>query len=215
MDPRGELLITGFIRCIQSLIKYQIIPTSIINLCFQFCQKEYFTVHGANISFDKVTNTITRILKPKCRPCTAYGNIQISNNNIGIFSWTFKVLLKSGNKIYIGIDSSNKNNAKRNLSKKHTFYVFNGSTIYDHCGEKKRLGFAQDYWRVNDIIKMEINIKTKRIKYYLNDKKPQTAFYFIDFNNDKIYNLAIHFRETRYTYNGSIQLIHFEFTKLS
>ena len=223
MDPRGRLLIHGYVRSIQTNDTgnvFKIIPMDIIELCHAFYLNEYFTQFGKKLIYYKPDNKIscphnTYSSKPAC----AYGNIRISRENLGIFAWTFKLLFRS-KRIYLGIDSSNKYCTNQGLSKKHTFYVFNDEYIYNHACKSKEA--KQSYkslhkWKRQDEIRMELNTKTKRLTYFYNEEeKGKTVCPYVDFLNNKMYHMVVYFDFEKGYSNGawSVQLIDFRFTKL-
>ena len=220
MDPRGELLIYGYTRLIQNSTRLkQIIPIEIVELCYDFYQNEYFTEYGKNIMHDKYESIIKTENRRFFSPISAYGSIQISRDYLGIFSWTFK-LLSPVKRIFIGIDSSNKYCINTELTKKYTFYVFNDEYIYNHINilDKYKSTYNSPYkWKTNDIIRMELNSKTKKICYYYNEEKEaKTVVHYVDFSNNKIYHMIVYFNYDKGYFSdvSSVQLTDFKFTKL-
>ena len=125
---------------------------------------------------------------------TFYGKVDIKKYPLSIYEWKIKILQRGNLEIFIGIDTSYKNN-------NNGFYWYGGGLVgsnYYTFGNSARIvrptGPRDSYgvkWAAGDIIKMEINTKDSSLKYFVNDKDCGFVPRGIDLSNSKIYHLAI------------------------
>ena len=185
------------------------VPSVILHLCMiYYMTTEHFILHDSISLNDE--KTIIKATKQGFK--TIYGNIKISNYYPTIYKWCFKIIAKR-DAICIGIDSSNKKYIDNDFSSPNVnsnpFYAYyNGGLKYGHKisfnGEK-----YADPWGVGNKIKMELNTKTKTLKFYVDNKDQGIAFYGIDFGRK--YNMAVFM----YAQFDSVQLLDFQIDSIS
>ena len=97
-----------------------------------------------------------------------------------------------GSRIWIGIDSSDQKYIDRDFTdcgNQHPFYSWGPGTKYSQNGEESHYGFAGDLGGLQ--IVMEINTKEKSFKISLDGTYEPIVFDEIDFDDDRLYKLAI------------------------
>ena len=212
---KEKLVVYGYLRQYQSLLpsnnSYYNIPELVYLTCIAFYRQiEYFTKHGKYIKLNNECNKASIELDGKTD--TVYGNIDINGDDNCIYLWLFKVL--TNRLYYFGIDSSNKNQINDSFAikskNKYEYYAagFNESTVYIYSHK-----FVTGYKflfnggiKPNDEIKMELNTKTKCLKFYMNkEKESKIIINDINLDDDKTYNMAIEMASNR-----SVKLIDFQ-----
>ena len=191
------------------------IPELIIVICtFYYYHFERFTAHG-----DKIKLIEYQSIATKCENKSAaddlddpyhsvYGNIGIiGSNKANKYTWTFKILCLPGSStwnenLYIGIDSSNKSCVNDDFSQPMTVALINQKYHLYAWGSDQHMYFKNDgytyssrsygkYWRADDIIKMELNMNEKSLRFYLNDVDQGIASQDIQFKEGETYYLAV------------------------
>ena len=130
--------------------------------------------------------------------------------------WIFKII-KCKDGLYIGLDSSNKKHIDTNFidhwTTEYTFWCYAGganSYLFYNMQDEMKNGcvnneFDAEDWRDNDILRMEVDVPNKTIKYILNDKDTGIAFKDINLKGNQFY-LAISSEEG----GESVQLLDFQ-----
>eukprot|EP01083_Nonionella_stella_P021267 58986_1 len=152
---------------------------------------------------------------------TVYGNFKIESSLNSICIWTFKILhltssyemnTGSNENIYIGIDSSNKDNIHIDFSEgysaRYKYFAWGSDQAAWYNGDFNNYGTA---FNNNDIVQMEINTQNKSLKYYLNGIDQDIAFTRLFSSEiDEFYYLAIALDNK----DTSIQLLRFQLTPI-
>ena len=170
-------------------------------MCLNFYQNpEYFT--KCNDLF-KLNGDQTMIIREDntCKYASCYGNINIVADKLSVYTWKFKVLSCPDAALVIGIDASNKVHIDgefyANYGSKYTYYAFGiytgwGGIVYQHHVPNFKCGHIISLYDVNNtVITMELNVKDKTLKYYINGTDQAIPFEDIRFEKDTVYNMAI------------------------
>ena len=223
--------ICGYLLVRDQLI---IIPDVLLHIIALFTfNMEYFTKHGqcliiksTNTMYDtaELEDELTFDSRPDylelsqgCNPSlnSVYGNITITGNMQGIFTWECKIIKHST--IIIGLDSSNKryfqdawniNTCRENGGQPFYSFLFNDEECVCHKQPYRTSVSCSDYMFSNgDIVKMElqlISIDESLLKLYINNIDYGISFKNITFDNGTKYNFAVGL------YHGSeLQLLSF------
>eukprot|EP01083_Nonionella_stella_P209723 759935_1 len=123
---------------------------------------------------------------------TVYGDITIDATHIGIsrYCWEIKIM-KMKNNMCIGIDSNRKyqqsdfSNYHREFSTydrppKGKFYSYGSDGAIYSCNTMDGENYGYPY-KQGDIVRMEVNLNTKTLQYYINDKDQGIAIEEISF----------------------------------
>ena len=212
VDKRSKLLLHGYMHESEKNLSLTI-PDLITFICmFYYYQFEYFTDHGDFITLNddrtiaQISDNISHVTAH-----SVYGNIKIDKSlgNV-ILLWTLKVITLANqdgmdDDLYLGIDSSNKSETHSDFSdyQRYTYYALgsdqakwtNINSEPDSWNDGKRdNGYVVygEYLKDGDIVRMEVNIPTESIKFYINDIDHGIAFDSI-FSNDgtQFFHLAI------------------------
>eukprot|EP01084_Bolivina_argentea_P258630 436109_1 len=196
-------IVSGYMRHIQDLIFNITEFPYIFTICLMYySDSEYFTTIGQDISvydYNKVLSSYALDMS-YCYygDGTSYGNIPINNNSALKYIWTFKLFTMDQSIVAIGIDSSNKlhtNNAFYDCDNKQPYYAVEmisiGGCSFKYCMDMPQIQYGQS---INDCdeIKMELNVKCRTLKFYINDCDQGIAFDDIDFKNDIQYYMAVY-----------------------
>ena len=210
---REKIIVNGYIKKCQYLLPsnepYYNIPQLIYFTVIAFYHKcEYFTKHGDKIEINDKYDTATNKTSTYN---TVYGNIDINGNESIIYVWKIKIILVD--LIIFGIDSSNKKHLNNRFSANYTSGWIKNEFEFYGCGFSidciwsytKEIDDQEcDYGiKKGDIITMELNLRNKTLKWYINDQYINFILTKINFDNKK-YNMAIELR------NSSVQLIDYQ-----
>eukprot|EP01084_Bolivina_argentea_P273291 465483_1 len=220
IDDETKKLIFGYVRNIENLCN---VPMAIKHLClFYSLETEEFGKHSKKLIVSSSTkykyNDIAYAESlPKFSRSNVFGSIVIDSNKHPntIYSWTFK--LTSNHTLFstslpsIGIVSNviSVDDYCFNMyvgGKKHYLYSHYGWDI--SSGKVRFKNRSCDYnaschIESGDMIKMEVDLKHKTLKYFQNDKDLDVAFEDIDLNFK--YCLAISFPP----WSNQVQIIDF------
>lgn len=200
-----EYLVFGYINRIER--KHSIIiPNEIKSICLEYYLiKEYFTVHGANISLDETNMIATH---STYSPDTVYGNYLIDPTDATIARYKWKLVTNGPqfSVIYLGIDSSNKEYISNDFTNwsvnKHAWYAFSKSGItlrHDiQCGQLSDVTIQN-----NEIFNLVLDVEKK--SFAIKSAEYEEAHEDIETVNVQYY-LAI----TMASPDQKIQLIDFE-----
>ena len=225
---KNKSVVFGYIRNCQSLLpqnnSHYNISKLIYFICYAFCRKtEYFTKHGKNMKLNDKYDTLSNINSSES---TAYGNIDIDCNNDKniVYLWTLKVVSFSTIQpvLIIGIDSSKRMHINQRftaLTNKHSYHAL---VFFDFGIGKITKKMKNDNNPItayvssttikkNDIIKMELNCCSKKLKFWYNDQMLDNSIIDIDVGNDNVYHMAI----SSFNQENSIQIISFTYHHLS
>ena len=189
-DEGTRVLLFGYSRQIQKEIQH-IIPDTVIIICLSYYYiNEYFADAPGDYSVDKTGQIIEKVNNVLNRS-SCYGFKEIKSLNAGIYTWKFRLNGKYTS-MYIGITS------KYEKLKEDFWNMYDG---YNYCitstGRKKSCGKGSDYYTngyaAGDIIKMELNLNKKTLKYYKNDHDQGVAYSNIKCGELINYKMAISF----------------------
>lgn len=210
VDVRTELAAFGFVNQIQKSLPttnaYFNIPSAIIlYVAAYFGNIEEFEIRGRGkfvISDDKRTATVTGGESWS----SAYGAIQIpSNSNIHCL-WKIK-LSKLDNAFFVAIASKRDTTQDFQYNSNDPFYCLYGNTS---ILESRQLGtdgpFTDIGAKTNDIITMELNLKTRKIKWMINDQPCGTRSIL---ENDA--NVSFYLAVSAFTCNDSLTIMEFKY----
>lgn len=200
---RDQDIVFGFIKRSQSLLPYQqnpyyTIPASIGYIILPYYSApEYFTAHGNKMLLNKERNICKFVGGINAN--TVYGAFKIHNKAAyNKLVWYFLVNVPQSQTIAaIGISSGDKTNI-------NTTFVCSGSNViyawqcylqratiyYINDGYLDSKSYGEKFTFQDTKVGMEIDIKNKTLKYYLNGKDQGVALNDIDFE-EKEYYLAI------------------------
>ena len=214
VDEKDEYLVYGFVRNIQSQLPnssiFYIIPEVVYYQCIFFFTTfvEYFTSYNGNIELKQDSND--RIINcTQSGGSTAYGNICIDNKSPCVYVWKFKIIGEIAKGIFIGVNSDK--TYKHFVRGRFNSWI-RSAPYFAYCNDGFRYCVTKTEgaravsgvkFELNDIIRMEVNIYNKTIKYYVNDKRALTYGFQID-NDVKCY-MAVALDKK----NSSVKLLHF------
>lgn len=217
VDQRTVDIVNGYMRQAQLLLPYHLntyynIPPLVNNICLNFYNNpDYFTVCNRGLT---LKNQHKMIDTASINYGTCYGYVDITNVDEDCkYVWTFNVLSYPRSCLLaIGIDASNKAHYSEDFhdcGNKNPYY---GLELYHHAsGElyslQERGGAYGPQVGDGDVIKMELSMTDKTIKYYINDNDHGVAFSDIIFGEDTIYHMAV------YVHHVDIELTDFVQTK--
>ena len=190
-DEKSLRLVFGYVRHIENYTG-QCLPDPIILLCvsFYFVLNEFFATRGASTEQYLIDESrkVVEVREGYGKECL-YGNVAIASESGGIHCWTFKILHKETSMSF-GITSDTKNERK--------FYQNEESSNYSllYMGYKNSKGKSEDYdmdsFHDGDCLKMKLDLHTKELIYYHNDKCLGAAYTDIDTHSELEYRLAIY-----------------------
>ena len=212
INKRVKYTVFGYIREAQCLFKSytkstKIIPQIIASICTIFYyENEYLTpCYQSIVSLDECQKVIESLpINPKFlyRDNTAYGSIYINPRHHlhSIFQWKIKLLVVN-DRMRIGILT---------MFRESFFSLETTGRLYKYGNLTKNaisVGKWGNYYspqlKTNDVITMELNIKHKNIRYYLNEINLGVAFKNIDIETS--YYFGVNLRR-----NDKLELIHFQ-----
>lgn len=210
VNQRSKDLINGYIR-----LEYENsnIPIAINHICLIYhLIKDGFGKHGERLKLSSSNSGSTNydVVETKSGDWkwnTVYGTVDIDTEKFKnmIANWTFKVDFKCG---AIGIDSSNSQHTdtfcfgKADDANNYGWHT-NGqlfSSSEPHIRDALLFG-------PKDIIKMELNVAKKMLKFYKNDVDVNLQFNDID--TSKTYRLAVSLYNE--SFKGKLHIIESEF----
>ena len=216
IDQRTQDIANGFIRASQSLIindnhPYYNIPSLVFVITvLYYYNPEYFTIHGQFIKLNKDKDTVTLTNEYSFISGTAYGNVIIDKRSKGSHIWTFSVVkpdCSGQGEMTIGIDSSRKKFADDCMYVSHRKeYAYYGYVSFndgdDACTAIRTYNAKLDhkhyeceygviYSDTESEVKMELNMRNRTLKYYVNDTDQGIAFDNICFQNDEQYTMVV------------------------
>ena len=203
-NQRAKDLINGYIRSQYS--NNNVIPVVINYICLlYYLIKDKFGKHGKLLEVS--SNSGSHIVESNNSSMiwnTVYGTVDIDVNKFTnmIVHWTFKIEYKY---VVIGIDSSDSEYTERfgwgtNNDKNHYGWYGMG-ILYSKCPWEKS---GNPQFVKGDIIKMELNVPQKVLKYYKNDQDIELQFDDIDVT--KTYRLSVSIL-CYYDTRGKLQMI--------
>ena len=230
VNGRTESLISGYIHEYEKKFSV-IVPELVVFYCILFYhQFEFFTAHGTNITISDHLTTATFNNKTRCTH-TVYGNAEIKKSLNAILIWTIKIVkIGSGvvdgdcEDLYLGIDSSNKDNIKSDFCgmSSSIYYAFgtdharwtNAPYTYDKPLEELEPDFDRyeiygEYLKDGDVVKMEVNTDKEYLKYFINDEDFGIAYQNI-FTMGAAHFECFHFAAAMRNKGTSIQILDFE-----
>ena len=204
-DEHTKDIVNGYLRLEQDLLphtenSYYTIPALVIHLILSFFYNpEYFTIHGSRTKLNEDYDTF-KFTKDQGNYGlnTTYGNIEIHKemycNN---FIWKFEIIsIKTPICVAIGIDSSNKQYSESSfdsIMNDHTFYSY--ESIQSHSQMRGNSGVKFDYGSIyctaKTTISMELDMKQKTLRYFVNGEDQGIAINDVNFANDERYSVAI------------------------
>ena len=191
-------------------------------MCFEYYWiEEKFTNHGPLIAVNdegdiawQETNDSNGVLWN-----TVYGNKIIDTNNTFItrYKWTFKVLnFEDKNGYFIGIDASMKQHTNGDFTSSVVnnaqFYSFTATGWMYAAGRNTKTVHNKRQLEIGDIVCLQLDIKEKTLKLYINDLDAiSTGHVFEDINvKDVNYTMAVTLSQKQH----KIQLLKFEAERL-
>ena len=216
VDDATVNLVYGYIRRSQALFEDKIIPDEITNICiiyyfvpefFVKCGK-YMKILKKHVSNDLISSTSSGDWS------TAYGNQIINMNETP--NMTYQWTIKTTNKwLIMGLESTDFKNLNVDLTNTDGHLYKNTNKQCKHYGwyTMSRLCSSYELGRKNTVydtisptnkeIMMELNCKSKSLKYVVDGKDHGIAFSNIDSTQN--YRFAISMWD-----NGSLQLLNFQ-----
>eukprot|EP01084_Bolivina_argentea_P285048 488730_1 len=216
----SQLLVFGFVRNseftsdFKSNALYMNIPPLISWVVLSYFHVfEHFEIIGKDI---KLSDDKLIMIKdnPKSWRNTTFGSIIIPSDIKAIYKWDLKFLwIDSYRKALIGIKSSNEDYdaplvRRKNDLKYCAFYCKNGR-IFRHNQHGSMIyatNATTNHIKTGDIISMELNLESKRIKYLMNDEDLGASNIEIETGKDITYRLAISIQ----TPKTAVQIIAFQ-----
>ena len=190
---REQLLVFGFIRNCQSLLPNLIIPSPLYLIFFDYYYiSDLFGKHSPCIEVSGDGNdTIKANTSDRC---CAYGYQWIDSISNKLIKYEVRINrcdpFDSATMIGITTDDSNINCAFRQTTEKQIFYAFdNDGDKYWHDAVSYRS--YGDTFEQGDVVRMELNLSTGTIIYYINDESQGIAFKDIEKGDDIKYKLAV------------------------
>ena len=171
-EPGVRNLVFGFIRNIETMLQFNIIPPLIYHLCLIFYGiNDYFHTFRQS-HYDYIDQDIHRIIKKNNRTdSTIYGKFILKPSSNFIYEYEFKII-ENPRFMVIGIDEATCKWMK------HPFY-WKGETInysFDSFGKLflngdwRKTKYGDEYTQ-NDIVTMIIDFKEMKISFGVNDEK--------------------------------------------
>ena len=213
-DQRSKDTVFGYLRELQNMVDPDYsTPQQIEYCCLEYyLSKEVFTERGDNMTINQTMDMVTNAAKADN---TAYGSIIIDpsnqDNKISEYKWDFKFLTVEPRFVYIGLDSSDKENINTSFvypaDNKHIFYGFATDGWFDwqiDYGTGLKCVKYGEKCRKNDKITMILNIKDATLRYEKNGK--DFGIVGTKINLEKKYHLAVNI----YTKDQSVQIVDFQ-----
>ena len=201
-------------------IYYNIPSLVFIIITLYYYNPEYFTIHGDYMKLNDAKNIVEKRsagrsirLYGDSFANSVYGNILINKSSTGKHIWTFNIIKPNvGGIMVIGIDSSNKkfpndDSIGSEANNKTAYYGYQSKPVWidwdddviksirvfnSNVDENKYPKYYGDiYSHDSNEVKMELNMNTKTLKYYVNGKDQGIAFKNICFKNDEQYSMCI------------------------
>ena len=201
VNERTLNIVNGYMRGAQILLPYQSnpyfnIPALIVNLCLGFYNNpEYFTVCNEGLKLKDEEKVID---SDSSYDGTCYGYVDIMNDTDWKYVWTFKIIkYPQWSLLAIGIDASDKAYFDEDFHDCDNESHYYGFEIYcNGSGElytlEKRKGRYGVMVGDGDVIKMDLNVNDKTLKYYINDQDQGIAFTDVYFDSNTIYHMAVY-----------------------
>ena len=206
-DDNTKDVVFGYTKDIEKKLLSLNMPLLIKYLCLNYYFiDESFGIHGENIVVNEAHDTAKYNVKhgsTNVFGMTVYGNsiIDVNDTSINEYLWRFNILSQSDDPcgFYIGIDSSN----KKHINTDFSWIATNSSPYYAFSAtgplylNKSLNGNASlpinthtaSTWKADDIIKMTLNVKTQKLKLFVNESL-ERQINDIELNDTR-YNLAI------------------------
>ena len=205
VDPLSQCVVFGFIRSMeQSVSTVMTIPIEIASICLlYYYNPEYFTKHGDYILLQD-DKTVEHDWQ--CKYDSVYGKLEINDKDYIKCSWTFEVSMEN-NGVVMGIGIScdkeiiNDIFANRANTYAYEYYIGGDIRIED---EIKPYGRE---WNNGDIIKMELDVANRILRYSLNSEDQGIAVQDINFDNGMKYTMAMYFDD-----HAIVKLLDFQAT---
>ena len=207
IDKFVRLSVYGYIRQCQKLLPSEINPyfnisQLIIFIILLYCDQPEIieTVDTTLYDIDDSHTTITK--KESSGGGSIFGKTTICSDKGGIYKWKFKIIT-TGINMRFGISSSYGMERLFTRNKNSSNYAAR------YAGRKESKGSLFNdydfYIKRYDIVQMELNLDTRQLIYYINDRSLGPAYEDIDIGEDIKYKLAIHI----YSKDATIKLIDF------
>eukprot|EP01084_Bolivina_argentea_P231709 390670_1 len=196
-DQISTNLVFGYIRTQFNKLfaKRENIPPIINWICLQyFWEREYFTSHHPGLKLNETNDIVTcNFPLSTSRVFTIFGNILIGFDNNTLYEWKIKILYldtskyKNDNDIGIGIASHKAAVRGHFLDQCKPSYCYLSNGFIESSDGSTYL-YGEKY-KTNDTITMQLNLKRKMLKFYVNNKDQGIVKLKIDYK--KLYYLAI------------------------
>ena len=194
VDAKTEYLVSGYAHRIQRLIQDQIIPQEVIDLCIvYYFIVEFFAI--IDFGYWTVSECKRIITRTKGTPsASVYGNVVIPSDEERIYKWKFKILHEETN-MRFGISSHWETDCRfSNVTTSHNYAAEHSGGKWSKYVNESFPGFNFD---TGDNIEMELNLVSRELLFYKNDRKIGVAYNDIDVGPDIQYRMAIHFRDDK------------------
>ena len=200
---RDQDIVFGFINRSQKLFPYQQNPYYTIpalvgyTILPYYSAIEYFTDHGNEMMLNEERNSCKYFGAINAN--TVYGAFKIHNKaDYNKLIWNFAMYIPQSRTIAaIGISSGDKNNTNStfvcsgsNVIYAWQCYLQRATIYYSNDGYLDSKSYGEKFTFRDTKVGMEIDIKNKTLRYYLNDEDQGIALDDIDFK-EKEYYLAI------------------------
>ena len=201
IPKRDKNVVFGFARQAQKILRHNIPPLIIHVILSFFHVIEIFDKSACsdNILVNDECNEIQTKEKLKQHTGTVYGSVAIDGQIKCKYIWIFKIIIHK-NIIGIGIDASNKAHTNQVFYDKRynngEFYASQILTDFTtkHCQARQGMLWRDLKGQIQsgDLIKMELDVNKKTLRYFVKDQDQGIAFDNIDFNNGNIYHMAVY-----------------------
>ena len=186
IDDRTKLLVFGYIRK-----SFQNSPDLVIFTCLSFYFiREYFATKGKYTKISSNGNVIEKITDDGWGSM-AYGNIEITNKNKGIYEWHLDIIDDKSH-IVIGIASGiHISSSFHGSSKSYGLWSANGNRINTFCRDRT---YSKKFGK-GSIVIIELDMthhEKKKLSFIINGKNEGVAFDNVSFKtDDTTYRLAV------------------------
>ena len=197
IDKRTKSTVNGLVREMEKELKLNHIPNMINSMCILFFRDdEIFDIIGRDVKVSENKKIITK-LQGHWQNNT-YGIMEIPSMSNIIYTWTLKIHhleLNSGH-IMIGISSVQSPSTYFEIESNGIHYVYHGEGKIYYVGYSPK--WVNDDWCSygdgcveNDIFSVELDLKSKQIKFFINGEDQGVAYTNIDKDDNVKYRLMV------------------------
>ena len=202
IDDRTKYSVYGWIRKAEYELKLGHIPMMIQSICILYVRDdEMFEIVSNGISLSDNKRVIRSNLYGEDYYYYCYGLVKVDSRQDCIYQWDLKIAKCPvyGKGVRFGIASCNKES-------KPGSYVYQ----YDNDGTTSGYGIGwvtgSDKAGEGDTLSVCLDLKRKKVNFYVNDKKQITVYENIETGDDLQYRLKV-----AITNNRSVEIMRFSF----